>query len=275
MDMAKNQNPHESTELIMPNTNILGKRFHFETYGTGQQLLFIHGSIGSHRTWDLQHPLAKHFKLILIDLLGHGDSEPLNQDISIKRLTDHLAIFIKKHCKKPLIAIGHSMGGAICQQLATDYSHLLRALILIGTGAKLGVLPSILKALETNYHESIELTIGQLGFASEADTKLISKVKRECQSCNPSIAYQDFKACNDFDIRGSLSLITLPTLIIVGNEDKLTPVKWSEYLAENIVNSQFVQINDAGHFVMLEQSIQLNNVISDFVYGLNSKNNGD
>jgi pimeloyl-ACP methyl ester carboxylesterase len=69
-------------------------------------------------------------------------------------------------------------------------------------------------------------------------------------------------------MRTRIPEIKVPTLILVGNNDQLTPVKWSQYLANNIPTSTLQIIKDAGHFVMTEQPSQLNKAITSFLKSL-------
>jgi pimeloyl-ACP methyl ester carboxylesterase len=252
----------------MPIISIAGKQVYYEIHGDGIPLVMIHGSLCRHHLWHHQQPLSKQAQLVLLDLPGHGESEPLDGVITVHRLADTVAEFVEKLELGQFVPVGHSLGGAIAIQLALSYPHMIRGLVLVGTGAKLGVLPAILEGLQSDYPAAINLTIGQLGFAPKADSKVIEEVKLECLRCNPRIGYLDFVACNEFDMRTRIPEIKVPTLILVGNNDQLTPVKWSQYLANNIPTSTLQIIKDAGHFVMTEQPSQLNKAITSFLKSL-------
>ncbi len=249
----------------MPYTTIRGTRIYYQEQGEGLPLIFIHGSMSSHLAWSHQRPLSEDYRPVMLDLPGHGRSDPPDAEISVKLYTDYVAEFIKKLDLIKGIPVGHSLGGAITLQLVLDYPGLLTALVLVGTGAKLGVLPAILESLKTNYEESVELAVGKLGFAAGADPVLIEQSKQECLRCNPEIAYSDFASCNNFDVRDRLAEIYLKTLIIVGEEDKLTPLKWSKYLRENIPKSSLLEVEKAGHMVMMEQPDIVNQRIQSFI----------
>jgi len=252
----------------LPFLVIRDKKFYYEALGKGLPLVFVHGSMNSHVSWNFQRPLSKKYRLILLDLPGHGKSDPLDEEISVELFADYVAEFVRGLGVEKMVAVGHSLGGAICIQLALNYPELLRAVVLVGTGAKLGVLPDILKALKTNFKESVEMAIGGMAFAEKADPEVVEMVKNECLKCRPEVAYSDFAACNNFDVRGKISEISFPTLIIVGIEDKLTPVKWSRYLNETISNSSLKIIESAGHMVMMEKPEELNQAIQNFLRDL-------
>ncbi len=242
-----------------------GKQINYEDLGDGLPLVMIHGSLCRHRLWDQQRALSKEARLILLDLPGHGESDPLEGAITIPRFANIVAQLIHALGIEWMVPVGHSLGGAIALQLALDFPDLLQGLILIGTGAKLGVLPAILEGLKTDFQTGIDLTIGHLAFAPGADPKLVELSKVEFQSCNPDVGYADFVACNQFDIREQVQAIEVPTLVIVGREDQLTPVKWSKFLADSMPTAELCIIEQAGHLVMLEQPLKVNQVISAFL----------
>ena len=252
----------------MPSSVVSGRRIFFESMGNGLPLVFVHGSTASHRTWDLQRQLSKTHRIILLDLPGHDQSDPLNEPVTVKLLADHVAAFVKNLGTGPAVLVGHSLGGAVCLQLAIDHPALVRALVLVGTGAKLGVFPAILESLKTDFRASIDLAIGAMAFASTARPQIIERSKRESLKCRPEVAYADFVACNTFDVRERVSDITAPTLVLVGTEDRLTPVKWSQFLNDKIVGSYLRVIANAGHMVMLEQPEEVNRAILTFLAGL-------
>jgi pimeloyl-ACP methyl ester carboxylesterase len=228
----------------------------------------MHGSTASHRTWDLQRQLSQTHRIILLDLPGHGQSDPLDEPVTVKLLADHVAAFVKRLGTGPAVFVGHSLGGAVCLQLALDHPALVRALVLVGTGAKLGVLPAILESLKTDFRASIDLAIGGMAFASTARPEIIERSKRESLKCRPEVGYADFIACNNFDVRERVSDIKVPTLVLVGTDDRLTPVKWSQFLNGKITESSLHVIAKAGHMVMLEQPEEVNRTILAFLHSL-------
>ena len=252
----------------MPTISIAGKQMYYEIHGEGTPLIMLHGSLCRHLLWKSQRALAEQTQLVLLDLPGHGESEPLEGAITVSRLAETVAHVIDELKLQEAVPVGHSLGGAIAIQLALSHPHMVKGLVLIGTGAKLGVLPAILGGLQTDFQASINLSIGQLGFSPKANPNVIEQVKSECLNCDPRIGYLDFAACNDFDMRSRIQEIKVPTLVLIGNDDQLTPVKWSQYLADHIPNSTLLVIKDAGHFIMVEQPSQLNKAIAAFLKSL-------
>ena len=106
---------------------------------------------------------------------------------------------------------------------------------------------------------------GVLPQAAGANPDLVEQSKQECLRCGQETAYADFVACNNFDVRDRLAEIYLQTLIIVGEEDQLTPVKWSQYLRDKIPKSKLMVAEKAGHMIMMEQPDIVNQRIQSFI----------
>ena len=227
-------------------------------------LFFIHGAGGSHKVWEYQ---TKSFtNAIAIDLPGHG--------VGIGRRTiDEYVGEVKKFCDekglKNIVMVGHSMGGAIAQKFAIDHPEYLKAIVLVCTGAKLRVNPLIFNAIRTDYVKAIEL-ITMFAFSDKATNEIKKKAAEEMMNINPEVTYSDFEVCSKCNIMNRLKEIKQPTLIICGLEDRLTPVKYSEYLKNNISDSQLEIIANAGHMVMLEKPKEFNAKLEKFIEELDN-----
>jgi pimeloyl-ACP methyl ester carboxylesterase len=75
----------------------------------------------------------------------------------------------------------------------------------------------------------------------------------------------DYLACDRFDVRDRLAEIRVPTLVVVGTDDRLTPLRYSRFLAETIPGARLVEIPGAGHFPQLEQPVRVNAAIREFL----------
>jgi len=166
------------------------------------------------------------------------------------------------------VLVGHSMGGAVALLNAIECPESLRGVVLVCTGAKLGVLPSIREGLRARFEETVKSVVGPRQFSSKTNLDTIRFVTNEILKCSSSIAAADYEACNSFDVRQKLQSISIPVLIIVGEEDKMTPVTWSTYMKENIPNSKLVVLRDASHLPMLERPGDFNRHLNEFATSL-------
>lgn len=230
---------------------------------SNRTIIFIHGAGGSAATWFMQlRGLSNDFHVVAIELNGHGKSQDRGEEDSVHAYLSDIHEIVSKF-EKPILA-GHSMGGALTQLYALAHQENLSGIILVGTGAKLRVTPVIFDLLENNFDGYVEAA-GSLMFHENTSKEMIEASKHEVRKCPAHIISRDFDLCDNFDIMDKVSQIGLPTLIIVGEGDAMTPIKYSTYLHLKIKVSAMHVIETAGHSVMLEQFEIFNEYISDWV----------
>jgi pimeloyl-ACP methyl ester carboxylesterase len=163
-----------------------------------------------------------------------------------------------------MILAGHSLGGAVVQDYYFKYPYDVSALILIGTGGRLRVNPSILNMVKNDYQEYLK-SLPAGAFYSKTPREVINGYIDETSKIPPEVTFCDFRICDEFDTLKKTGTITIPCLVLCGNVDKLTPIKYSQFFKDKIENSKFKIIKKAGHMVMLERPKQVNNAIEIFI----------
>lgn len=226
-------------------------------------LLMIHGSGGNKDAWRAQFGGGlKEMNLAAIDLPGHGDTPGPSLD-KVEDYAAWLAEFIASGPLRPVL-MGHSLGGAIAQMMALTNPGLVKGLILVGTGSRLKVLPAILDGLFSDFAATTKMIV-KYAYDDSADPRLMELGYEEMMKRSPEVYHGDFSACNAFDVSGRLGEIKMPCIMIVGAGDKLTPPKYSEFLAKGIPGSTIRVIQDAGHMVALEQPKDFNQAVTQFM----------
>ncbi len=156
------------------------------------------------------------------------------------------------------------MGGAIVQTLALTRPEAVKGIVLVGTGARLRVLPLILEGIKNDFEGTVQ-KINQFSYSREATSELIDKGVFWMRQSRPGILLGDFLACDRFDLMKEVEKILLPTLILCGDDDQLTPVKYSQFLQNRIKGSKLEILSNAGHMVMIESSQAFNERIGEFI----------
>ena len=237
---------------------------HIEKYGQGERVLFIHGSGWNTHMWHSQSDYLKSsMEVLLVDLPGHGESPGDGCD-SVEEYRNAVYEMIRELDIGRCYVAGHSLGGAIGLSLSLAYPDILNGIILIGTGARLRVLPQILEGI-VNDKENTLRNVGGLAFSKKTTSGLKDQAFHEMMKCKGEIIQKDFLACNRFDVMNTVNAIRVPTLIICGNDDALTLPKYSSYLHEAIEGSQLTLVDDAGHMVMMEKPMEVSRAIEGFV----------
>ncbi len=147
---------------------------------------------------------------------------------------------------------------------ALAHPKFVEGLVLIGTGAKLRVLPQILDGMRKDKEGTVRM-IMDYAFSQKTTPRAKEKGVEEMLKCDAEVIYNDFYSCDHFSAMDYLGQLGQPVLVVCGEDDRLTPPAYSRFLHEKIEGSQFVLIGGAGHMVMLEKPQELNKAIEDFV----------
>ena len=253
----------------MPVVRIHGKQI---SYWAGRKgfiegrefILFIHGAGGGQYTWSCQKGFfEKEFNPVIIELPGHGESGGEGEK-EIGRYAEEVYAFLQTVGVRKAFLVGHSMGGAIVQALALTHSEIIEGIVLVGTGARLRVLPLILDGINTNFKEIIPKIV-QYAYSRKAPPNLIEEGVAQMMKCRPEVLHGDFLACNRFDVMKEVEKVDLPTLILCGEDDELTPVLYSQFLQSRIKGSKLAVLPNAGHMVMMESAQAFNEKIREFI----------
>jgi len=253
----------------MPEVIVEGGKVHYlqnrpEKPRRPWMMVLVHGSGGNAGLWRKVMNELEEYNSIAIDLPGHGASSGEGKG-SISEYRHFLKDFLDALREETVVLGGHSMGGAIVLDFALQYPEKLKALLLVGTGARLRVLPEVLEMQKRMAEGQIPPKFFPWGFAENAPPEVLSEGEKEWSKTNSRVRYQDLLACDQFDLMGQVEKIRIPTLIVCGKEDRLTPVKYSEFLQKKIAPSRMEVIENAGHMLMLEAPQTLSAVISKFL----------
>ena len=217
-------------------------------------------------SWSFQKGFfEKDFNPVFIDLPGHGESGGEGEE-EIGRYADHVHSFLISLGLQKTILVGHSMGGAIAQTLAIAHPEVIKGIVLVGTGARLRVLPAVLDGIRKDFEETVKKIV-RFAFSRKASPELIEGGIEYLMRCRPEVLYGDFLACDHFDLLERVKEIDLPTLILCGEEDELTPPGYSEFLHRQIQPSSLEILPGAGHMVMMESPEIFNRKVREFILG--------
>ncbi len=211
-------------------------------------LVLVHGAGGTHFSWG-EVRAVKFAAAYSLDLPGHGRS-PLPGRTSVESYADTVMAFVEALGLKKVIVGGISMGGAIAQAVGLRQPEWLVGLILVGTGATMPVGEAILNHILPDFHQTMRL-IAKLEWPKGTDDAIVERSYQELASHDPQVVYDDFAACHAFDVRPRLNQISVPTLILAGTADRLTPLPQLEFLAHHIPQAKLALIEGAGHMMVL------------------------
>ena len=227
-----------------------------------KNLIFIHGAGNEGDVWKYVKPYLKDsYKIHTPDLPGHGKTGGVIT--SIDGYAAWVLEYIKKNRLSDVVLIGHSMGGAICIKCAKDES--ISALVVVDSGLKLPVSPKIINGLKEDLQKTIKI-IAKWSFSKSASEDMIMDAV-EMMLGNKKAILNDFLACSSYSGYEAANDINIPSMVIVGDSDVMTPLELAKETAQTI-ETNLVTIENAGHMVQIENPRMLSAVLNDFLVSL-------
>jgi pimeloyl-ACP methyl ester carboxylesterase len=165
------------------------------------------------------------------------------------------------------VVAGHSMGSAVALEVALSHPDRVQGLVLVSSGARLRVAPAILQGILSDFEMAVRY-LGDFAYGPAAPEELKRLGQQLMADTSPEVMYGDFLACDAFDVMARLGEIRAPTVVVSGTADRLTPVKYASFLAQNIPGAQLVQVESAGHMVMLERPQEVGDAVARFIASL-------
>ncbi|SEV84496.1 alpha/beta fold hydrolase [Natrinema salifodinae] len=234
--------------------------------GDGPPICCVHGSGGSRRVWTGQHPLSDRFPIVTVDLSGHGDSDDVDASAGYTALSayadDVLAVAEATDAR---VLVGNSLGGAVVQHILLEREFEPDAVVLTGTGARLGVLEDLLAWLDSDFDQAVEFLHGTDRLFHDPDPDVRERSIDQMYDCGRATTQRDFLTCHEFDVRDRISEINVPTLALYGEHDQLTPAWFHEYLIDEIGDGEVVEIDGAAHLAMVERPNAFNDAVEAFL----------
>ncbi len=228
--------------------------------------VLLHGAGFDHTTWALHSRWFAHhgYGVLAPDLPAHGRSggAPLT---SIADMADWTAALIAAADAQKARLVGHSMGSLIALETAARHPDKVAALDLIGTAAAMTVGPDLLKAAEANSRDAVDMrSIWGLGFPAGLGGSLapglwmLTGAQRVLENNRPGVLFADLSACNAYqNALAAAAKVAVPTTLILGERDMMTPSKAGKALAAAIPNARTIILSGAGHMMMNERPDEL------------------
>ncbi len=247
---------------------ILVKNFKTYCYTNSQEIdpgkksiLFIHGSGMDHTVWTLA---ARHFarrgnNVISVDLPAHGRSAG-SALASIEEMAEWSRHLLKAINIEQVAIVGHSLGSLIALECAASFPDRVRSIAMVGTTCPMPVSDAILDAAKANDHAAFDM-LTQWGFSKRnqfggnrnSGIWMTGNVLRLYERSHPGVLYNDMTACNEYTNGISKArLVQCPTLLILGSEDRLTPVRGTESLQKALPHPSIEVLSGSGHTIMME-----------------------
>jgi pimeloyl-ACP methyl ester carboxylesterase len=248
-----------------------------EECGAGRPLLLVHGFPLDHTMWNAQiETLSGKFRVIAPDLRGFGHSDPVAGVLTMDLLAEDLARLLDAmQVDEPVAFCGLSMGGYVGWRFVVTYGERLWRLIQCDTRAAADSADAAKQRLETadrvrrEGSALVAQTMKERLFATatlEAEPDLVAAMESVMLATPPETLAAALRGMAErSDSTALLPQINVPTLVVCGQHDRISPVEEMRQMAQAIPHSRFVEIPGAGHMAPLEAPAAVNAAVLDFL----------
>ncbi|MCS7126033.1 MAG: alpha/beta hydrolase [Aigarchaeota archaeon] len=263
----------------------INNEIYYEVFGEGRALILIHGAWASHEWWRMQIPeFSKYYKVIALDVRGHGKSVKLEKPTTVEKLAEDLDLLLKHLNIEEVALAGWSMGGMIATQYYFMHPEKVKALIMLAS--RLFKRPKMLmEAYLRVWREMLTMFMDFADFEGFESSRYEDLVRREIEKTfHPNTpqevkewAIKDLtenrrreylnlvKTLSKYDASKKLREIKVPTLIMAGDKDDRVPLDYVRRAKEMIPNSKLIILEGYGHYFLLEVPEIVNKEILEFL----------
>lgn len=243
-----------------------------------ETVVFIHGLGANLDIWHSQAKLLENsYHVIRYDIRGAGLSDKPEGDLNLSVWRDDLAGLLDRLEVKRAHLVGHSLGSMIALRFALDYSARVLSLVLAGSLLELPdeLMGEMERTMEIVREEGLEPTVSEenlkLAFAPrtvEARPEILGLHRSLSLSEDPEAYIRQCEGLMEDSLKSEVGNIDVPTLLVVGSHDILTPIELSREISAEIEGSKIKVISDAGHMLMIERPRRFGELILSFLASL-------
>lgn len=250
----------------MTKTKINSININYKIEGEGFPIVFIHGLSDNLNFWKpLTEKLKNQYQIISLDLRGHGESDKGDKKTTIELYQEDIYELLKQLKVEKTAIVGLSLGGNIALEFAVKHPEMTSNLIIMSTFSEFShhlknTFNGFKEALEINYEEFFNTIIKYCyneEFIKDHEESLVKLCKNNAKVANIQGIMNGIDAGTKFFITNDLSKINMPTLIIAGEDDELTPVHTQEKLHKHIKNSKFYVLKNTKHNVLIKENTEI------------------
>lgn len=250
-----------------------GCLLHYEEHGQGEPLVLLHGLGSSSQDWEMQVPeLSQRYRVILMDIRGHGQSSKPRAGYRIKTFSEDLLALLEHLGTGPVHFTGLSMGGMVGFQFAVDHPQWLRSLCIVNSApevkrrtradwvwwAKRWGLARILSV------ETVGKGLAERLFPKPEQFELRRKMAERWARNDKRAYLKSFDAIVDWGVQERIGQIACPTLVIAADHD-YTPIHLKERYVALMPQAKLAVIEDSRHATPLDQPQVFNQTLLQFL----------
>lgn len=251
---------------------------YWEEHGDGPPFVWLPGTGLRGSTWTQQvEHFRDRFRCITVDLRGSGDSSGADTDFTVADLAEDVARLLDGLGVRQAVVAGLSLGSAVAQELAMARPDLVERLVLVATWSSSATQRHIRRHFESRLyalqHGPLDV-YAQFAFWMSSPTlydqepdlqDVVEKLLREHMSTDVAGTAGHFRADLSHETTDRLPTLSVPTLVVHGDEDLITLPAYNRAVAAAVPGAQLVVLERAGHLGWLERAEELNAAVDAFV----------
>lgn len=244
---------------------------HYEVFGRGRPVLFLHGWMGSWRYWfpTIEQVAAK-YRAYSFDFWGFGESRRKNTPESIQNYSHQVIRFLDALGIDKVLLVGHSMGGMVALKTALDYPRRIAKVVTVGAPI---VGSSLSWFLKLTYYQPVADTLTRAPwlrrflfrhFLGETNDPAVHEILDDSLKSSAITLQRSIASMLHTDLRPELARLTVPALIVHGGRDEIVNPNQAS-LFHHVPLAQVVVMPKSRHFPFLDEPEQFNMLLLSFL----------
>jgi pimeloyl-ACP methyl ester carboxylesterase len=233
---------------------------HYEAFGRGQPLIFIHGWLGSWRYWvPTMDDLSDRYRTYALDLWGFGDSDRRGEGYTIAGYTALVQRFLDEMGIRQAPMIGHALGGVVALSFAASAPDRSNQVMAVSTPLDRNSIGRPLSTLSAEENDILVRVLGRRQAASYPE------VQEEAHKTDCTAIVNSVQAVIQGNLQSELDSLRVPVLLTYGDQDPLISAPSQDWLARTESNIRAISFDESRHFPMLEEANKFNRLLRDFL----------
>jgi pimeloyl-ACP methyl ester carboxylesterase len=239
--------------VVLVNESII----HYETFGRGEPIIFVHGWLGSWRYWvPVMEDLANEYRTYALDLWGFGDSDKGREQYDVQSYVDMLIAFLDQLGIDSAPLIGHTLGAAVVARLAAQYPGRVSKLLAVGLPLTSEAINRKLLTAGSND------TLARLFWHRQ---RPYAEIEASLPKTSKNAIALTIQAVARLDFRETLEEIDVPVLTVYGDRDSVINPAQADELESDHYAARAIVLSGAHHFPMLDQTARFGRLLRDFM----------
>ncbi len=234
-----------------------GSLIHYEIFGRGKPIIFVHGWLGSWRYWvPIMDDLARDHRTYALDLWGFGDSDKMRENYDIDTYVELLVSFMDELGIWRAPIVGHTLGAAIATRLAGKHPDRVSSVLAVGLPLSADAINRRLLSAGPNeamarlfWHRQRPYSEVEMGLTKAAENAIALSIQSVAQ----------------LNIRAALDEVDVPLLTVYGERDNVIDPAQADELEENHYAARAIVLRKAAHFPMLDETAKFARLLRDFM----------